>query len=295
MPRANANGIELEYDAFGEPGNPTILLIMGLGAQMIAWDVLFAEGLADRGFYVVRFDNRDVGLSTKFDTDEPLDFAEALTAIQGGDVSVAPYLLRDMAADAVGLLDVLGIPAAHVVGASLGGMIAQTLAIEFPERVLSLTSIMSTTGEPEYGAPTADAMAALLSPQPTSREEALERAVTIAKIICSPGEFDEERITRRAGEAYDRAFHPTGVARQMLAAGASGSRADALRELTVPTLVIHGEVDPLIQVDGGQRTAELVPGAELLVVEGMGHDLPPAFYSQIIDAITRHAAGVAAR
>jgi pimeloyl-ACP methyl ester carboxylesterase len=220
--RANANGIELEYEIFGDEAAPPLLLVMGLGAQMIAWDDEFCVQLAGQGLRVVRFDNRDTGLSTK--TEGPLP---DIMACFGGDASSANYLLNDMADDAAGLLDVLGIPAAHVVGASMGGMIAQTLAIRHPDRVLSLCSIMSTTGAPDVGAPTAEAMQELMRPVSTTKEEYLEASVRSSRVIGSTGfPFDEERARKRAELHYDRCYHPMGVARQLAAVLASGDRTE---------------------------------------------------------------------
>lgn len=284
MPLCATNGIELFYETFGDIENPPLLLIMGLATQMTAWDEDFCLAIVDRGFFVIRFDNRDIGLSTKIGGSGDL-IAAVMNAAQGLPVD-APYLLGDMAADAVGLLDHLGIQRAHVVGASMGGMIAQTIAIEHPERVISLTSIMSTTGEREVGQPTPEATAELLAQRPSDREGAIQAAVQTQKVIGSPEHFDEERARKLGTEAYDRSYRPSGVARQLVAILASGSRADGLRELDVPTLVIHGDVDPLITPSGGHRTAELVPGAELLIIEGMGHDLPPALWPQLVEAIT---------
>ena len=288
------NGIELCHETFGAPDGEPLLLVMGLGAQMTAWPVEVCEALVDRGFFVIRFDNRDVGRSTKLDAGTEVEFLPSyLAAVQGEPVDV-PYLLSDMAADAAGLLDALGIGSAHVVGASMGGMIAQTLAIEHPERVRTLTSIMSTTGEREVGQPTAEAMQQLLRPAATSREEAIEGSVAARRVIGSPEHFDEDLVRATAEAAYDRCFHPAGMARQLLAVVASGSRAEGLRSVTAPTLVVHGEADPLVTPSGGRRTAELVPGATLLLLEGMGHDLPLAFVPQIVEAIASLAARSAA-
>jgi pimeloyl-ACP methyl ester carboxylesterase len=291
MPTCKANGIDLHYETHGSSDDPALLLVMGLGAQMIAWDDGFVDALVDRGFFVVRFDNRDVGLSSKIEGSGNL--MEAMAKAAAGQPIEAPYTLSDMAADAVGLLDHLGIDRAHVVGASMGGMIAQTIAIEHPARVRSLTSIMSTTGEPDVGQATPEAMARLFVAPPRNREEAIEAGVTGAKVIGSPDHFDEERARAKAAAAYDRSFTPAGTARQLIAIGASGSRADGLRRLDLPTLVVHGDADPLVTPSGGARTAELVPGATHLVVEGMGHDLPPAMWPQVVEAIvavTRKAA-----
>ena len=288
-----ANGIELCCETFGDPGGEPLLLVMGLGAQMITWPIELCEALADRGFLVVRYDNRDVGRSTKFH-DVGGDFMTSFLAAAQGEPIEVPYRLSDMAADAAGLLDALGIESAHVVGASMGGMIAQTIAIEHPARVRTLTSIMSTTGEPEVGQPTPEAMEMLLRPAPTTREEAIEASLASWKVIGGSAHFDEERVRTQAAAAYDRCFNPAGTARQLLAIVASGSRADELRALTVTTLVIHGDQDPLVTPSGGERTAELVPGATLLMIPGMGHDLPLAMLPQIVDAITALAARSAA-
>ena len=289
MPNVRANAIDIEYEEFGDPSDRPLLLIMGLGAQMITWDEQFCRQLAERGFRVVRYDNRDTGLSTKFD-EARVDFGEAYDTYSSGGALTSPYTLDDMAEDAAGLLDVLGIEAAHIVGASMGGMIAQTLAIRHPARVLTLTSIMSSTGDPDVGQPTEAAMAIHLNPAPTTREEAIEAGVATDRIIGSPDHFDEERVRRRHAANYDRCHYPIGIVRHLMAIVTSGTRADALRTLQVPALVIHGTADPLVQPSGGQRTAELIPGAELLMLEGMGHDLPPHFWGEIIDAIEKLAA-----
>ena len=293
MPTAPVNGIHIEYDVIGEGDGVPLLLVMGLGAQLIVWDDDFCAALADRGFRVVRYDNRDVGLSTKFD-DAPAADATALAAALTGQPVQAPYLLTDMAADGIGLLDHLGIDAAHVVGASMGGMIAQTMAIEHRDRVLSLTSIMSTTGDPAVGTPTGEALAVLVTPRPQDRAAAIEQGVAAVRAIGSPEHFDEERARTRAAATYDRCFHPAGFARQLLAILASGDRTDRLRQLDVPALVIHGDVDPLVTVTGGQATAAAIPGAELLLLEGMGHDLPPAYWQRIVEAITALSARASA-
>jgi pimeloyl-ACP methyl ester carboxylesterase len=287
---ASSNGIEIAYETHGDPSDEPLLLVMGLGAQLITWPIELVEALVDRGFYVVRYDNRDVGLSTKVDGGAGGDFmAQFLAAFQGQPVE-APYLLTDMAADGIGVLDHLGIDSAHIVGASMGGMIVQTMAIEHPGRVRTLTSIMSTTGDPDVGQPNPEAMQALLSPVATTRDEAIARSVDTSRIICSPVHFDEVQARKRAEEAYDRCFHPAGVARQLLAIVASGSRAEGLAGVEVPTLVIHGTLDPLVTLSGGQRTAEVVPGAELLVLDEMAHDLPLALLPQIVDRISALAA-----
>ena len=287
MPRVAANGIDIEYDEHGEPGDPPVLLIMGLGAQMIAWDDEFVAALAARGLRVIRFDNRDVGLSTWFDHAGVPDLAGALGA---GRVPPPSYTLGDMAADAAGLLDALGIDRAHVVGASMGGMIAQTFALDHPQRTATLTSIFSTTGDPAVGQPHPEVMAPLFfAPRPTTREEAIEQDVRASKLIASPGfPPEEERLRARSGAAYDRAFHPDGTVRQTVAIINQPDRTPALRGLELPTLVIHGDADPLVDPSGGRATAEAVPGAELWVIPGMAHDLPPALFGEISGRIAAH-------
>jgi pimeloyl-ACP methyl ester carboxylesterase len=291
--RAPSNGIEIEYETFGEPGDPPILLVMGLGGQLIAWDDELCQSLVDRGFHVIRFDNRDVGLSTYIDVGDLDPMTEIMKAFSGGPPS-APYLIADMADDAVGLLDHLGIDRAHVVGASMGGMIAQAIAIAHPERVLSLTSIMSTTGDPDVGAPDPEILPLLMQAPPTDREAYIADSVRGAKLLAGPEHFDEARAAQRAARAFDRAFYPAGVGHQLLAIVSSPSRSDGLRRLDVNALVIHGDADRLVNVSGGERTAEVIPGAELLILEGMGHDLPAYYWPQVIEAITALAARSAA-
>jgi len=290
---ANASGIELAYEAHGSSDDVPLLLVMGLGAQLITWDISFVEALVDRGFYVIRFDNRDAGLSTKVDVGDFDLGAAILTGLSGQPVE-APYLLSDMADDAVTLLDHVGIAKAHIVGASMGGMIAQQIAIAHPDRVLSLTSIMSTTGETEVGAPDPAVLPMLLAPPATNRDEAIAAGVEGTKAIVGPTHFDEAKARERAAAAYDRSYYPAGTGNQLVAIVASGSRAEGLRTVAVPTAVIHGDVDPLVTPSGGNRTAELVPGAELLMLEGMGHDIPEVNVSQIIEAIVSVAARAAA-
>jgi len=277
MPMAAVSpGISLAYETFGKPADPAVLLTMGFGAQMIAWHDEFCRLLADRGRYVVRYDNRDCGLSTKFD-EHPIDMSRFLAAVTTGDIEtvrrLAPYSLLDMAGDAMGLLTVLGIERAHVVGSSMGGMIAQTSAIAFPSRVSTLTSMMSATGEPQYGQSTPEAQQVLFAPRPSDRPGYI--AAAERELVWSSRRYaDANAIRTLAARSYDRAVYPAGITRQLAAMILSGSRADALRSLRVPALVIHGEDDTLIQPSGGRRTAELVPGARLLMVPDMGHDRP---------------------
>jgi pimeloyl-ACP methyl ester carboxylesterase len=255
---------------------------------MIFWEEEFCAGLAARGHRVIRFDNRDVGRSTRLEAAGVPNLLAAMAAAASGARVEAPYTLDHMADDAAGLLDALELDAAHVVGASMGGMIAQTLAIRHPERVRTLTSIMSTTGRPGLPGPTPAALGALLAPPVAGREANVERGVATWRVIGSPGfPFDEPRIRERAGRAFDRGFHPEGVARQLSAILASGSRHERLAGVRAPTLVIHGQADPLVPAECGIDTADAVPGAELLLVEGMGHDLPRGAWPTILDAIAK--------
>jgi pimeloyl-ACP methyl ester carboxylesterase len=280
--RAQVGDVELAYETFGERENPPLVLVMGLATQMIGWPDDFCRGLADRGLFVVRFDNRDIGLSTHVDDRGAPD----IMAVLGGDRSKVPYALADLADDTVGLLDALGIDSAHVVGASMGGMVAQLVAIGHPERVRSLTSIMSTTGDPAVGSPNEAAMGVLLAPPAADREGAIRRAVDTYRVIGSPGfEFDEQALRERAALSYDRRYNPAGVARQLAAILAAPDRTADLGAVDVPTLVIHGAEDALVNVSGGRATAAAIPGAELLVVEGMGHDLPRAVWPELTDRI----------
>lgn len=289
MPTAPANGIEICYDTFGQPANPALLLVMGLGGQMTAWEPDFCEALANAGFHVIRFDNRDTGLSTKMESAPPPDIGKAMT----GDMSSASYTLWDMADDAVGLLDHLQLERAHIVGASMGGMIVQAIAIRHPHRVISMTSIMSTTGNPNVGQATPAAMTALMAPPATSRDEAIERGKQSARIVGSPGyPAGDEVVAARIARDFDRCFYPIGVARQMLAVMATGDRSEALNTVTAPTLVIHGEDDPLVTLSGGQATAAAIPGARLVTFPGMGHDLPASLRAKFVEVITGHAASV---
>ncbi len=282
MQTTRAGDVELAYETFGSPEGAPLLLVMGLATQMIGWPDDLCRMLAERGLYVVRFDNRDIGLSTHLDSAGAPD----VLAVMGGDHSRVAYRLADMAEDTAGLLDALGLDSAHVVGASMGGMIAQSLAIRHPERVRSLTSIMSTTGDPAVGAPAEAALGVLLAPPATDRDSAVQRAVDTYRVIGSPGfEFDEHGLRERAGLSFDRAYDPAGVARQLAAILASPDRTADLARVAVPTLVVHGAQDALVDVSGGRATAAAIPGAELFVVDGMGHDLPRAVWPELADRI----------
>jgi pimeloyl-ACP methyl ester carboxylesterase len=288
MARALLNsGIELEYDTFGSSHDPTVLLVNGFTAQMTGWDEGFCRMVAERGRHVVRFDNRDCGLSTKLDGVR-VDPMAVLAALLGGQpVPDVPYTLSDMAADGIGLLDHLGVDRGHVVGQSMGGMIAQTMAIEHPDRLASVTSIMSTVGDLSCGRPTREAQSVLLTPPPRDRDEYIVAADRLG-VWSSRRHFDIARARERAAAAYDRSFYPQGAPRQLAAIYASGDRTDALRRVTVPTLVIHGLDDTLIDPSGGRRTAELVPGATLVEVADMGHDLPEPVWPELVEAIVTH-------
>jgi pimeloyl-ACP methyl ester carboxylesterase len=262
---------------------------MGFATQMLGWPDEFCRLLAARNLFVVRFDNRDIGLSTHLHDAPPPDVMAAVA----GDTSSASYTLSEMAGDTVGLLDALGLTSAHLVGISMGGMIAQTVAIEHPERVRTLTSIMSTTGDRSVGGATPEALGALLAPPATTREEAQARAVAAYRVIGSPGyPLDEEALRERAGLSFDRAHDPAGVGRQLLAILASPDRTPRLGEVGVPTLVIHGAQDALVNVSGGRATAAAIPGSELAVLEGMGHDLPRELWPELVDRIAAHVARV---
>jgi pimeloyl-ACP methyl ester carboxylesterase len=276
-------GINVAYERLGNANAPVVLLIMGGGAQMISWPDAFCQALVDHGLQVIRFDNRDVGRSTHM-TDAP---PPNLQAVLAGDLSSASYTLSDMAADTIGLMDALGVETAHVVGASLGGSIAQTMAIEHPSRVRSLTSMMASSGNMAVGQPSPDAMRQLAGrPPAVTREQVIEQMLQAFRVIGSPGyPMDEEEVAARVGLAYDRSHDPLGHARQAIAFVASGDRTERLRQLNVPTLVIHGLADGMCDASGGRAVAEAIPGAELVLIEGMGHNLPPGLREQLAERI----------
>ena len=290
MPRVIANGIQIEYETFGNPSARPLLLIIGLGGQMIHWDDDLCKDLAGRGHYVIRYDNRDVGLSTKFEAAGVPNLMEVFGKIMQGEKIQAPYTLDDMADDGAGLLDALGIRKAHLCGMSMGGMIAQTIAIRHPSRVLSLISIYSNTGNPELPQPKPEVMGLLVAPPPEERETNVAHMIGVFKTLAGPGFPVDETWTRKILVAsYDRCFYPQGVARQLVAILAHGNRKPALASVKAPTLVIHGTADPLVSVEGGKDTANAIPGAELMLIEGMGHDLPhDGAWPRIVEAITAH-------
>jgi pimeloyl-ACP methyl ester carboxylesterase len=289
LPRRHANGIEIEYDTFGSPTEPALLLIMGLSMQLTGWEPKFCTLLAERGFYVIRYDNRDMGLSTHFD-DAPVP---DLGAVLGGDHSQVPYLLADLADDAAGLLTALGIETAHVVGVSMGGMIVQELLLRHPDRLLSACSIMSTTGAADVGMPSPAAAGALLTPPAKDREEAIAKGVASWRILQSPAyPHTDEYLIEQQAASYDRIFHPAGSARQLAAILASPDRTPGLKAVTTPTLVMHGEADPLVDISGGRATAA-IPDSILRTYPGMGHDLPPELWESFVAEITANTARAA--
>jgi pimeloyl-ACP methyl ester carboxylesterase len=287
--RAKANGIEIEYETFGKKGDPALLLIMGLGAQLTLWPEPLCEGLAARGFHVVRYDNRDVGLSTDFDEWGVPDIIGAFMKLMKGDKVATPYLLDDLANDALGLLDALDVDRAHMVGASMGGMIAQIAAAKFPQRTRSLVSIMSTSGRRglPMGKPEAVGM---LSAQPEgpAREQLIAHAIKLRTVIGSPGfPADPAELRALVERNIDRRYYPAGAARQYLAVMASGDRVDLLKTVKVPTLVLHGADDPLLPVDGGRDVASLVPGARIETFPGWGHDIPKEMVPKLVESLSK--------
>lgn len=290
MQTAAANGIQIAYETFGKSSGRPLLLIIGLGGQMAQWDDDLCENLAGRGHFVIRFDNRDAGLSTKLDEAGTPNLVEIMDKAMKREPFKAPYTLDDMADDSVGLLDALGIKKAHICGMSMGGMIAQTIAIRHPSRVLSLTSIYSTTGNPALPQAKTEVLGLLLAPAPKEREAYIEHMLKVFKTLAGPGFPVDEMWTRKIiAQNYDRCFCPQGMARQLVAILAHGSRKKALTSLKVPTLVIHGTEDPLIPVEGGKDTADAIAGARLMLIEGMGHDLPHGgAWPWIVEAVSAH-------
>ncbi|MBN2032195.1 MAG: alpha/beta hydrolase [Deltaproteobacteria bacterium] len=290
MAKAQVNNVTIEYETFGSPSSPAILLIIGLGGQLIEWDEEFCVHLADAGLYVIRFDNRDSGLSTKLEKAGMPSIAGIISRLMSGEKVTPPYTIKDMAADAVGLLDALKIKKAHICGMSMGGMIAQSLAINYPRRVLSLISIYSTTGNPHLPQPKPEVMRLLLTPPPHERENYIEFKLNLFRAITGPlFGVDEEWVRNLMALEYERSFCPEGTARQLAAILTQGNRKEALRSVKVPTLIIHGDADPLVPVEAGKDAAEAVPGAELKIIEGMGHDLPHGeAWAQIAEHIIAH-------
>ena len=296
MARVATNGINIEYDTFGDKNRSPLLLIMGLSSQMVAWPEAFCHKLAQSGFWVLRFDNRDVGLSSKIEDAGVPDLMAALAAYEQGQPLDAPYTLSDMAADAFGLMDALGLEKAHVCGLSMGGMIAQIMAVEDPRRVSSLISMESSTGDPNLPHAKPQAMDAMMSLPPQDRDGYIQHAVEVFRAFSGGSDkFDDNLQKELSAKSYDRLFYPIGFIRQLTAILASGNRTRSMASVTAPTLVIHGADDPLVPVAHGRATARAIPGSTLLIVEGLGHGIAyPALWDEIIDAITRHT-GVGAR
>ncbi len=290
MSKVTANGIQIEYETIGNPSGRPLLLVIGLGGQMIHWDDDLCKDLAERGHYVIRFDNRDVGLSTKFDDAGVPNLIETFGKIMQGEKIKPPYTLDDMADDAVGLLDALGIRKAHICGMSMGGMIAQTIVIRHLSRVLSLISIYSTTGNPKVPQPKPEVIGMLITPPPNEREANIEHMLGVFKTIAGPGFPLDEKWTRKImAESYDRCFYPQGMVRQLVAILTQVNRVPALASVKIPTLVVHGTSDPLVPVEGGKDTAKAIPGAQLMLIDGMGHDLPHGgAWPRIVEAIAAH-------
>ncbi len=297
MARANANGLQIEYETFGAPSNQALLLIIGLGGQLIHWHEEFCTKFAEQGYYVIRFDNRDSGLSTKYNDAGVPDISETFNTLLSGKEVTPPYTIEDMAGDAVGLLDALGIQKAHICGMSMGGMIAQSIALKYSSRVLSLTSIYSTTGNPELPPPTPEAMETLILPLPKGRDANIEQTVNTFRVIAGSGmPFDEVFHKKLIAESYDRSFCPQGIARQLVAILTQPNRKPKLSSVIVPTLVIHGDEDPLVSLEAGKDTAEAIQGSELLIIEGMGHEIPIMndYWLRIAEAIINHLGKVRA-
>lgn len=293
MPNITANGIELHYEDHGPTNAPTILLVMGLGAQMIAWPDEFVHGLVGKGFRVIRYDNRDVGMSQRMEQAATPNLVWTMLKARFGLPLGVGYTLSDMAKDGIGLLDALGIERAHVVGASMGGMIVQLMAANHRERLVSMTSIMSSSGAPGLPGPRADIRRQMMAARPSgaNREEAVAFGAELVKSFSYPDPARPENAhAEMAGQAFDRGYYPIGTRRQLLAIIADGSRVERLKTITTPTLIIHGGADPLVPKDGSVDIARHVPGARLEIIDEMAHDLPPSQLDRMIGLITEHAA-----
>lgn len=288
MPYAHNGSVELFYEQWGPTDGMPLLLIMGLSAQMISWDDSLMQAFADHGFCVVRYDNRDVGKSSWFD-EAPVDMEAQIARFFAGEPLDVPYSIEDMADDAAAVLDDLGWRSAHILGASMGGMIAQAFAVRYPERTRSLVSIMSTTGDPDVGQPDGAALEALLQATPPGREAAIEASVQVGRVIGSPVYFDEAAERDKAARSYDRGNNPDGVVRQLLAIISQRSRTEALRALDTPALVIHGKLDPLVNPSGGVRTHEALRNSELIELPEAGHDMPEIYRDDLVRRITELA------
>ena len=293
MAAADANGIQIEYETFGEPSSPALLLIIGLGSQLIHWQDEFCQRIADEGYHVIRYDNRDAGLSTKFEGLRTPEIMEKIGALFSGQNVSIPYTIEDMADDAAGLLDALKIDKAHICGLSMGGMIAQVMACAFPQRTRSIISLASSTGDPNLPPATPEAMDAMMSMPPQDRDAYIEYSAGVYRAFAGGSDkYDEDLQKEITGLAYDRLLYPMGFVRQLAAILASGNRTQALGKVRVPTLVIHGTHDALVSVTHGRATADAIPGSRLLIVDGLGHGISyPALWDKIVDAITEHTSG----
>ena len=289
MPKANVNNIEIEYETIGDETSKPLLLIAGLGSQMLAWSDEICESLANRGFYVIRFDNRDVGLSTKLEDAGLPNFLEINTAYARGEIPEVPYTLEDMVDDTVGLLDALNIDKIHVCGVSMGGMLAQVLAYRHPSRVLSLTLIMSTTGNPDLPQSKPEIMAQFFAPVPSEREGYIEEMVKRDSLIQGTFSFDEDQSREYRTNEYERSYYPEGIARQLAAMAVPGNIKPYISAIRAPTLVIHGSEDPFNPVEAGKEIATTIPGAELLILDGMGHSFPREVIPRIINALVANS------
>ena len=289
MPKANVNNIEIEYETIGDPNSKPLLLIAGLGSQLLAWSDEICENFAERGFFVIRFDNRDVGLSTKFEDAGLPNFVEINTAYAQGEIPEVPYTLENMAGDAAGVLDALNIDKAHVCGASMGGMIAQILAYKHSSRVLSLTVIMSTTGNPELPKAKPEIMAQFFAPVPSEREAYIEEMVKRDSLIYGTFAYNEKQGREYRTKEYDRRYYPEGIVRQLAAMAVPGNIKTKISAIKVPTLVIHGRLDPFNAIEAGKEIAAAIPGAELLILDGMGHSFPREVIPHIINALVANS------
>ncbi len=289
MPKANVNNIEIEYETIGDPNSKPLLLIAGLGSQMLAWSDEMCKNLANRDFYVIRFDNRDIGLSTKFEDAGMPDFVEISAAYGRGEIPKVPYTLEDMADDAIGVLDALNIEKSHICGASLGGMIAQVLGYKHPSRVRSLSIIMSTTGNPDLPQPKPEFMAQFFAPVPSEREDYIEETVKRGRLLHGTFPYDEDQSREYRTKEYDRNYYPEGITRQLAATAVPGNLKPKLTAIQAPTIVIHGREDPFYPVKAGKDIATAIPGAELLILDGMGHSFPHEVISNIINAIVANS------
>ncbi|TFG02007.1 MAG: alpha/beta hydrolase [Promethearchaeota archaeon] len=286
MPKAKVNDVEIFYETIGNPSDKPLLLIMGQGGQMIRWNDDFCKILTDKGFYVIRYDNRDVGLSTKFDDFGVPNLWEVAMAVNAGKKIKAPYTLEDMAGDAIGLLDALDIPKAHICGVSMGGMIVQTIAYKYPDRVASFTSIMSGTGKKGLPPPTPEIIRLFHEEAPKDKDGYVNHMVNLMKGIYGSGfPFDEQKSRELFKRCVERSYHPAGYTRHYLAILVAEDRTEKLNSVNIPALVIHGKDDPLVRIEHGIQTAKAIPGSELLIIEGMGHGLPPETFERISDAL----------